>query len=252
MKDDQIKDMPSHTTGAQSGRLFEVAGRLRKAAKIQVALDEALHHQTHHLRLLDVGCSRGIITSALAARFGLTVGVDPDLDSLKHAARQPNIHISHTDGIALPFAANSFDVAICAQVYEHAADQQALADEIHRILKRGGVLFFSGPNRLAPIEDHYGLPLLSWFPRPIANAYVRLARRGHAYEEKPVFLHQLRHLWRRFEIQDLTIPMIRNPERFHLDQDMGPLKVLSALPVGLLNLLLPFLPNYNWLLIKKD
>ncbi len=245
----------THTTGAQSGKLFDAATRLRKAAKIQTVLAEALGHQTRQLRLLDVGCSSGVIINALAGRFGFVAGVDPDHASLRIAKQQANqadLNIAHTDGISLPFAANSFDVAICAQVYEHAVNQQALADEIYRILKPSGLLFFSGPNRLTPIEDHYHLPLLSWFPRPIASAYVRLLGRGTAYEETPLFLPQLRQLWRRFHIQDLSIEMIRNPERYHLAQDMGALKFLSALPAGLLNALLPFLPNYNWLLTKKD
>jgi 2-polyprenyl-3-methyl-5-hydroxy-6-metoxy-1,4-benzoquinol methylase len=248
---DTINTKTGYTTGAQSGRLFDVASRLRKAAKMQAVLNEALGSRLSTTRLLDVGCSSGIITNALAQHVAFAVGVDPDADSLRLAAQQANIHIAHTDGIALPFAANSFDLAICAQVYEHAANQQALADEIYRVLKPGGVVFFSGPNRLAPIEDHYHLPLLSWFPRPIASAYVRLLGRGHAYEEKPLFLPQLRHLWRRFEIEDLTLRMIQNPARYHLAQDMGAFKVLSALPFGLLKALLPFLPNYNWLLTKR-
>jgi len=37
-------------------------------------------------------------------------------------------------------------------------------------------------SRLALIEPHYRLPFLSWLPRPLATAYLRLSGRGSSYE----------------------------------------------------------------------
>jgi SAM-dependent methyltransferase len=135
-------------------------------------------------------------------------------------------------------------------VYEHVSDQQLLADEIYRVLKPGGVVFFSGPNRLAVIEDHYGLPFLSWLSLPLANAYLRITGKGNCYEENPLTLNQLKSLWRRFEVEDLTITMIQQPAVFGLEREMRGVRWISAIPRPILALLRPFFPNFNWLLRK--
>ncbi len=63
-----------------------------------------------------------------------------------------------------PLEDESCDLVICAQVYEHVPDDRRLAEEVYRVLKPGGVVFFSGPNWLFPIEGHYHLPFLHWLP----------------------------------------------------------------------------------------
>lgn len=45
-------------------------------------------------------------------------------------------------------ADNSFDFAVTFQVIEHIQDDKAFISEIHRVLKPGGKLFLSTPNRL--------------------------------------------------------------------------------------------------------
>ena len=46
----------------------------------------------------------------------------------------------------LPFADNSFDLVLCTQMIEYAADPAAVMSEIHRVLKPQGVLFLSAPS----------------------------------------------------------------------------------------------------------
>ena len=46
-------------------------------------------------------------------------------------------------GEALPFAANTFDLAITTQVFEYFRQPHQAAAEIHRVLKPGGVLLMS-------------------------------------------------------------------------------------------------------------
>ena len=50
-------------------------------------------------------------------------------------------------------------------------------------LRPGGVLYLLAPNRVWPLEVHYGLPFLSWLPLPIANQYLRWTGRGTDYSD---------------------------------------------------------------------
>ncbi len=233
--------------------------RVRKAEKILAILQDYLGPDLHAHTCLDVGCSLGIISATLAPHFKRMVGVDVDRPAVYQAAeasanRLPGSSLPQYalgSGHTLPFADASFDVAICAQVYEHVTDQAALAREVERVLRKGGVCFFSGPNRLAVVEEHYWLPFLSWPPRPLASAYMRLFKRGQVYDAYPRFYWQIRRLWRNFEIHDYTWRMLREPQRFGVGERVDKYPWLAAVPEVVLRGLAPFYPNYNWILVKR-
>lgn len=149
------------------------------------------------------------------------------------------------DAMSLPLADNTVDVIICAQVYEHVPDDERLFMEINRVLAPGGLVFFSGPNWLFPIEPHYALPLLHWLPRPLADVYLRLAGRGDHYYEHLRHVWGLRNLMRSFTIQDVTIATL---EQFYLSS--GHWRILLNTPRAVWKALLPFFPTFNWILHK--
>lgn len=49
----------------------------------------------------------------------------------------------------MPFEDGSFDAVLCMEVLEHVDDPGAVVDEAARVLRRGGVFVYSGPNRSA-------------------------------------------------------------------------------------------------------
>lgn len=95
-------------------------------------------------RLLDVGCGRmpyraDIMTSTTVSEY---VGLDLDSALVYDTAVKPD---ATWDGKVIPFPECSFDCAIATEVFEHAPDLQRLLVEIRRVVRPGGIVFFTTP-----------------------------------------------------------------------------------------------------------
>ncbi len=237
------------------GRLFDVERRSRKADKILAVLDDYSRVPLSNLLCLDVGCSAGIMTKRFAEHFKAVVGLDVDREAVAYAQetqKNKNVQYLLGDGAHIPLPANSIDVAICAQVYEHVPDPVGLAHDVHRVLKPGGCCFFSGPNRLAIMEEHTGLPFIHWLPRGLANQVVRILGRGERFEENLKSYWALRALWHQFAIVDYSPALIADPVRFSL-QTGGRFQTWAArVPAGFYRRLAFVIPNPNWILLKGE
>ena len=154
------------------------------------------------------------------------------------------------DGMQLPFAADSFDVVVCAQVYEHVPDAQRLFTEMTRVLRPGGTVFFSGPNWLFPIEPHYFLPFLHWLPPRAADAWLRLLHRGDHYYERSASIWTLRRLLQAYEIKDIMPEIVE--QVFPRSDRRLFARAARALPAAAWRAALPHLPNFNWILHKRS
>jgi SAM-dependent methyltransferase len=233
---------------------FEYASRESKARKILSIIQDAYQGSLHSSVVLDIGCGDGAITNTLSAYVKQIVGVDIAFQLVKYA----NTHFSSLagqvlqgDGSALPFADEQFDIVICAQVYEHTLSRSALVYQINRVLRPEGLCFFSGPNRLALFEEHYWLPFLSWFPRPLANLYMRLLGYNQDYDIYPMFYWQLRRLWRDFKIVDYTPRLLHEPRHFAIEEELKRLPFIKSVPLWIGERAALLLPNFNWVMIKK-
>lgn len=199
------------------GAMYNVDQRRQKAKKILAVLADALNGKMAGLRVVDVGCSTGIMTAFMAGHFGMTVGLDIDKEALAYAAARhgsQGLFFVNSDALHLPVADESFDVAVCAHVYEHVPDAEQMMGEIRRVLKPGGLCFFSAGNRLSWMEPHYQLPLLSAIPKPLAHRYVRFMGRGEEYYEKHLTYWGLRRLLSGFHVTDYTAKIIHDPESY--------------------------------------
>lgn len=234
----------------------DVAIRQRKATKIVQALINHLGRaDMRGLTCLDLGCSVGVISQTLAAAGAHIVGVDIDLKALQIAASDPTKSAAFALGDvgAAPFPAETFDVLICSQVYEHSPSLSLLVHEIYRVLKTGGICFFSGPNRWAVMEEHYHLPFLSWLPKAWADRYVRWSDRAAEYYEHPCSASELRHALAGFVIHDLTPKMLQNPERYAMEPEVGRFKYVARhIPDWFWVQIGHAVPNFNWILVKVE
>jgi SAM-dependent methyltransferase len=199
--------------------LHEPEGRRRRGLRILAALEAFGGIDVRSARLLDIGCSAGLMTDAMATRAEV-VGVDIDAEAIRHAAgRGGAARYAIARGERLPFRDATFDAVVCNHVYEHASDPFALMRETHRVLRAGGACYVAAGHRLQLIEPHHHQPLLSWLPRPIASAWLRRLGRAARYEERFVAPWRLAALFEPFaEVAFVSPQMLREPERYALDQ----------------------------------
>jgi 2-polyprenyl-3-methyl-5-hydroxy-6-metoxy-1,4-benzoquinol methylase len=233
--------------------MYDPEARTQKAKKIIAVFDDFYSGNLGKLSVLDIGCSTGIITNALKDRFGNVIGIDIDEQAISYAKtkyERDGLKFDLQDSMNLKFASNSFDIVVCAHIYEHVPDSNKLISEICRVLKTGGICYFAAGNRLNVIEPHYRLPLLSILPKPIANLYLRLLRKGNFYYEKHLTLHGLRKLVHPFEIIDYTGRIISDPGRYYATDMIQDRSLKQKIANFVCNKLYPFCPTYIWLLRK--
>ena len=100
-------------------------------------------------KFLDIGCGLGFF-SLRAGKLGANVyGIDIGSNLIKICKkRYPKGKFSVASAERIPFKDNSFDIILCTEVIEHVNNQQKVIDEIFRVLKQGGHLVITTPNRI--------------------------------------------------------------------------------------------------------
>jgi ubiquinone/menaquinone biosynthesis C-methylase UbiE len=233
--------------------LKDVKGRTQKSEKIISVLQD-FHPGTRSLNCLDIGCSSGIITSLLGNHFQMPIGMDIDQEAIRYARGQsssPHVRFLMADAMALPFHDNSLDVIICNHIYEHVPCADQMMDEVYRVLKEDGFCYFSAGNKYMVIEGHYGLPFLSWVPKPIAHGYLKITGKGSFYYEEHLSLRGLKKLVKKFRISDYTLPIIRNPKKFFATDLFDPKSFLYKCIRSLAAHFYPWIPTFIWVLTKR-
>jgi len=144
---------------------------------------------------LDLGCGHrmtpswidpdGELANQLVQRANSVVGIDCDLPSLE---RNHSIdrRVGGTIG-RLPFASGSFDLVTANMVVEHLKNPQPVLDEIHRVLRPGGVLLIHTPNALCPITRLAACISQRW-----KNLIVRLLEGRSDQDVFPTYYHMNR------------------------------------------------------------
>jgi phytanoyl-CoA hydroxylase len=123
-----------------------------------------LNHQPKNL--LDIGCHNGDITLNLGTRLNLVAEAIHGFDTIPKAMVNPLIQYTqgadnkrsifhsqnidedsrHSGKFVLPYKDESFDLVISLMALHHIPDQFGLIREVHRVLKRRGVLIFREHN----------------------------------------------------------------------------------------------------------
>ena len=99
-------------------------------------------------RLLDVGCGEGQFLRRAGKDFD-AFGIEISQAGALAAQRVSSADVRVGSATALPYADREFDVITCFDVVEHLPDPSRFFFEAARVLRLGGVLFFSTPNPLS-------------------------------------------------------------------------------------------------------
>ena len=103
--------------------------REQKAIKMLFILNDYYSGKLEAFSLLDIGCSTGIITNRLNKKFSKVVRFDIDKEAIKYAQknfRSDNLQFSIQDSMNIGFPDKSFDVVVCAHIYEHVPESRQL------------------------------------------------------------------------------------------------------------------------------
>jgi len=158
---------------------------------------ESVIGESSNLLMLDLGCGKGVYDQALAKRGMRIIGIDFDAQSLAFCKVKNAFGGEYLRGVAesLPFNSGIFDAVIVIEVLEHVFDFEKTIVEISRVLKPGGILLSTVPNRGFPFLTHgfhlgkkhfdnffgFPLPLATYLPLPLLRR-IWLARHFRAAE----------------------------------------------------------------------
>ena len=128
--------------------------------------------------VLDVGCGPGVMVEDLLARDCAFWGMDPSSTMIDQGRRyfgsRHNTHFSVGAAEETGFPDNFFDAVICMGVVERVKDNDVVLREMVRVLKGGGTLLITLPNKFSPYflwRDFVFYPVVS-LVRPF---YYRLS-----------------------------------------------------------------------------
>ncbi|HYG23650.1 MAG TPA: class I SAM-dependent methyltransferase [Verrucomicrobiae bacterium] len=129
-------------------------------------------------RMLDIGCGEGSFTVVLGQNFEEVHGIDVQ-DAFLNSFRQKvsadkRFFVQCMSASEMTFPDAHFDTIVSIETLEHVPDLKGAARQISRVLKPGGELLITVPNRWFPFENHgirvgswekHGrIPLLTYFP----------------------------------------------------------------------------------------
>ena len=206
--------------------------------------------------VLDLGCGTAGLSKVVTAEDGRYIGCDLFPAGLEMAAafisdlpHPEKCALLQSSATSIALADRSVDIIVAFDVIEHLEGgwdwQLSFLREIRRVLRCGGMLLLTTPNRLYPYEGHTFLLGPQYLPVWLADEYIRrrnpsfLQEHGTYGNIKLVNPWQLRRLLRQSDLQ-----LIHD---FPFELDLENLGIRRVLLMRMLTMLgLGWLPTSNF------
>jgi ubiquinone/menaquinone biosynthesis C-methylase UbiE len=126
------------------------------------------------LLVLDLGSGEGG-TSSILSKENEVISIDIKLNRLKKQKKSSSLNKINGNAVTLPFKNDLFDLIILQDVIEHVNGIDKLLTEVLRVLKKGGYIYLSTPNKYSIInimsDPHWGKPFVSLLNREQIKKY---------------------------------------------------------------------------------
>jgi ubiquinone/menaquinone biosynthesis C-methylase UbiE len=205
--------------------------------------------------VLDDGCADGFGTSLIAQNAEKVVGIDNDPALVARAneeyGKSGNVEFLVGDVRKLPFADNTFDVAVSLEVIEHFTQQEEFLRELNRVVKDGGMVIISTPDHIAngkigvyqPRHEGHGHPgelTFAQFFHLMNRHFEQIQFYGQFFYSEPSLRDKLKNNIKRMDVLKLrklipgSVRSKHNPSVRVYEQDCS-IKKLTAPAVQMLS-----------------
>jgi len=152
--DNRIKNEIEHGKYLASEGAGEVwnwespAGKIRWQRRVKMLTA----HLKNSDKVLEIGCGTGYFTKEIvkSGAYVTAIDISPELIQIaKQEIRETNVCFVLENAYDLTFEAHSFDSIVGSSVLHHLEIEKAI-EEMFRVLKPGGRMFFTEPNMMNP------------------------------------------------------------------------------------------------------
>lgn len=140
------------------GRAFDAAAQRANRERIHWICAQAAGP-----KILDIGCSQGIV-SILLGRTGFEVtGMDVESDAIQYAAKElqqeedevaEKVELIHANALTYDFGTNQYNTVIAAELIEHLVQPHLLYERMYEVLIPNGRIIITTPFGIMDYHDH--------------------------------------------------------------------------------------------------
>ncbi len=213
-----------------NSKVLDKKGRLRVARQMILLFKKHLGtRKLNELKVLDVGCSSGVISEYLVSQVGKVLGIDTDSYAIGLAKKNyssKNLQFKVMDILENQLSKNNFNLIICNQVYYYTKKPEKVFSVIYRLLEPGGICYFTATNSY-----------VTWIQREKSP----MRRLSHK---------QLLNATKRFTKTSYTAKIITHSEEYGFRSLKKFRFILNVIPEWVWDTIEPLLPNMIWILEK--
>lgn len=173
---------------------FAVVDRHASAVLSRIAL---IRDVGAGMKIADIGAAQGLFLIACARRGLDAIGIEPwdqARDTATALASEFGVAVTIVEGVMerIPLENDSVDIVHANSVVEHVDDVTAAFAEAYRILKPGGIFWFSAASSMCPRQGEIrGFPAFGWYPDPLKRRIMDWAKEKRpaliAHTTKPAY-----------------------------------------------------------------